>query len=107
MSVSDEAAVVDEGLSPAQSPLVSITFQRNVRRKEKYLEAEPKALGVQREGEREGGRESVCVCVCLYLKLCLSLKPKAFSSLFADSRSLRLASVHFRSSVSVCFWPKA
>lgn len=47
-----------EGISPSQSiapaaegwaeqgPLVSVTFQRNPLRKQKYLEAEPKALGV-------------------------------------------------------------
>ena len=51
--VSDEAAVVEAG--SAESPLVAVTFQRNVHRKEKYLEAEPKALGVQ----------CVCVCVCV------------------------------------------
>uniref|UniRef100_A0A3Q3XEA3 Uncharacterized protein n=1 Tax=Mola mola TaxID=94237 RepID=A0A3Q3XEA3_MOLML len=39
-------AVVEEGVRPAQSPLVAVTFQKNVQRKQKYLEAEPKALGV-------------------------------------------------------------
>ncbi|KAI3376666.1 hypothetical protein L3Q82_017097 [Scortum barcoo] len=47
--VSDEAAVVEEG-SPAQSPLVAVTFQRSVHRKQKYLEAEPKALGITQIG---------------------------------------------------------
>ncbi|XP_028285464.1 uncharacterized protein LOC114451110 isoform X2 [Parambassis ranga] len=46
-----DAAVVEEGFSPAaQSPLVAVTFQRNVYRKEKYLEAEPKALGITQIG---------------------------------------------------------
>lgn len=44
LAVTDEAAAVEEGTVP--SPLVAVTFQRNIRRKEKYLEAEPKALGV-------------------------------------------------------------
>ncbi|KAK5611249.1 hypothetical protein CRENBAI_019821 [Crenichthys baileyi] len=43
---SDEEVVVEEGASPAQSPVVAVTFQRNANRKEKYLEAEPKALGI-------------------------------------------------------------
>ncbi|XP_013882811.1 uncharacterized protein LOC106531479 [Austrofundulus limnaeus] len=47
--MSDEEFVV-EGLSPSQSPLVSVTFQRNQHRKEKYLEAEPKALGITQIG---------------------------------------------------------
>ncbi|XP_044040885.1 uncharacterized protein LOC122870627 isoform X2 [Siniperca chuatsi] len=45
-AVSDEAAAAEEGTSLAQSPLVTVTFQRDVHRKQKYLEAEPKALGV-------------------------------------------------------------
>uniref|UniRef100_A0A8C6P8D8 Uncharacterized protein n=1 Tax=Nothobranchius furzeri TaxID=105023 RepID=A0A8C6P8D8_NOTFU len=48
--VSDEEAVMEESIIPAQSPLVSVTFQRNARRKEKFLEAEPKALGVPEIG---------------------------------------------------------
>lgn len=44
--MADEEAVVEEGVGPAQSPLVAVTFQRNVHRKQKYLEAEPKALGI-------------------------------------------------------------
>ncbi|XP_030579098.1 membrane-spanning 4-domains subfamily A member 4A-like [Archocentrus centrarchus] len=44
--MADEAAVVEEDLSAAQSPLVAVSFQRNIRRKEKFLEAEPKALGI-------------------------------------------------------------
>ncbi|KAF1380329.1 hypothetical protein PFLUV_G00162530 [Perca fluviatilis] len=46
----DEAAVVEEGISPAQSPLVAVSFQRNVHRNKKYLEAEPKALGITQIG---------------------------------------------------------
>ncbi|XP_019955623.1 membrane-spanning 4-domains subfamily A member 4A-like [Paralichthys olivaceus] len=48
--MADEAAVVEEGVSPAQSPLVSVTFQRNIHRNQKYLEAEPKSLGVTQIG---------------------------------------------------------
>lgn len=35
---------------PSQSPLVAVSFQRNIHRKEKYLEAEPKALGITQIG---------------------------------------------------------
>ncbi|XP_068597583.1 membrane-spanning 4-domains subfamily A member 4A-like isoform X1 [Brachionichthys hirsutus] len=48
--MADEAAEVQDTMSPAQSPLVAVTFQRNVHRKEKYLEAEPKALGITQIG---------------------------------------------------------
>ncbi|XP_038587153.1 uncharacterized protein LOC119912175 [Micropterus salmoides] len=48
--MADEAADVEEGISLTQSPLVTVTFQRNVHRKEKYLEAEPKALGITQIG---------------------------------------------------------
>ncbi|XP_042257176.1 uncharacterized protein LOC121889358 [Thunnus maccoyii] len=44
----DEAAVVEAG--SVENPLVAVTFQRNVHRKEKYLEAEPKALGITQIG---------------------------------------------------------
>ncbi|XP_035772424.1 uncharacterized protein LOC102784997 isoform X2 [Neolamprologus brichardi] len=46
-----EVPAVEEAISPAQSPLVTLTFQKHIHRKEKYLEAEPKALGV------------LCVCI--------------------------------------------
>ncbi|MEQ2241295.1 hypothetical protein ILYODFUR_023936 [Ilyodon furcidens] len=42
----NEEVIVEESAIPAQSPLVAVTFQRNANRKEKYLEAEPKALGI-------------------------------------------------------------
>lgn len=45
-----DEAVMEEGATPAQNPLVAVTFQRNVHRKEKYLEAEPKALGITQIG---------------------------------------------------------
>ncbi|KAF3697502.1 Membrane-spanning 4-domains subfamily A member 4A [Channa argus] len=48
--MADEAAVVEEGSSPAQSPLVAVSFQRNINRKQKFLEAEPKALGITQIG---------------------------------------------------------
>ncbi|XP_028988199.1 uncharacterized protein LOC114844764 isoform X3 [Betta splendens] len=48
--MADEAAVVEEDISPAQSPLVTLSFQRNDTRKQKYLEAEPKALGITQMG---------------------------------------------------------
>ncbi|XP_051284562.1 uncharacterized protein LOC127379232 [Dicentrarchus labrax] len=48
--MADEAVVLEEGSSAAQSPLVAVTFQRNVNRKQKYLEAEPKALGITQIG---------------------------------------------------------
>ncbi|XP_059211369.1 uncharacterized protein LOC131990000 isoform X2 [Centropristis striata] len=46
----EESAAVEEGISPAQSPLVALSFQRNANRKQKYLEAEPKALGITQIG---------------------------------------------------------
>ncbi|XP_075896593.1 uncharacterized protein LOC142897856 [Nelusetta ayraudi] len=48
-----EAVLSLDGTAPAQlaqNPLVSLTFQRSAHRKEKYLEAEPKALGVAQIG---------------------------------------------------------
>lgn len=48
--MADEAAVVAEGVTPGQSPLIAVTFQRDVHRTEKYLEAEPKALGITQIG---------------------------------------------------------
>ncbi|KAM9425760.1 uncharacterized protein KZ484_013033 [Pholidichthys leucotaenia] len=39
-----------EDLGPDQSPLVAVTLQRDVHRKKKYLEAEPKALGITQLG---------------------------------------------------------
>ncbi|XP_026208882.1 uncharacterized protein LOC113157536 [Anabas testudineus] len=48
--MADEAAVVEKGISPVQSPLVEVSFQKNVNRKQKYLEAEPKALGITQIG---------------------------------------------------------
>ncbi|XP_061139938.1 uncharacterized protein LOC133157414 [Syngnathus typhle] len=43
-SASDEAIAPE---SSTQNPLVSVTFQRDPNRKQKYLEAEPKALGLR------------------------------------------------------------
>lgn len=37
---------MEEAVTAVQNPLVAITFQKNIDRKKKYLEAEPKALGV-------------------------------------------------------------
>ncbi|KAF7653333.1 hypothetical protein LDENG_00084220 [Lucifuga dentata] len=39
-------AAVEAGSGEAQSPLVQVTFQRNPARMQKYLESEPKALGI-------------------------------------------------------------
>ncbi|XP_061565489.1 uncharacterized protein LOC133419983 [Cololabis saira] len=39
-----------EGLSPAQSPLVTVSFQKDDHRKKKFLEAEPRALGITQVG---------------------------------------------------------
>ena len=54
--VGDEEAVIGTESSPSQctgheqtqqqDPLVAVTFQKNPNRKQKFLEAEPKALGV-------------------------------------------------------------
>ncbi|XP_042370687.1 uncharacterized protein LOC121964549, partial [Plectropomus leopardus] len=50
VTMADEAAVVEEVTRPAQSPLITVSFQRSAHRKEKYLEAEPKALGITQIG---------------------------------------------------------
>lgn len=44
--MAETAVSVEAEGGSAQSPLVSVTFQRNEQRKNKYLEAEPKALGI-------------------------------------------------------------
>ncbi|KAK2852058.1 hypothetical protein Q5P01_008334 [Channa striata] len=59
--MADEAAVVEEDSSPAQSPLVAVSFQRNANRKQKYLEAEPKALGITQ------------ICLSVFNILCASV----------------------------------
>ncbi|KAM3590219.1 uncharacterized protein V6R79_005989 [Siganus canaliculatus] len=48
--MSVETEVVEEGISPPQNPLVAVSFHKNVNRKQKYLEAEPKALGITQIG---------------------------------------------------------
>ncbi|XP_063756554.1 uncharacterized protein LOC134875817 isoform X2 [Eleginops maclovinus] len=48
--MADEASFVEEGVPPSQAPLVSVSFQRSVNRKQKYLEAEPRALGITQIG---------------------------------------------------------
>lgn len=70
VTMADGAAFVEEGISPAQSPLVAVSFQRNVHRKEKYLEAEPKALGITQIGM------SVfqITCVAVFLSKGLSME---------------------------------
>ncbi|XP_026208881.1 uncharacterized protein LOC113157535 [Anabas testudineus] len=68
--MADEAAVVEEGISPVQSPLVEVSFQKNVNRKQKYLEAEPKALGIT--------------------QICLSLFNITCASVFLANRVCRL-----------------
>ncbi|XP_008285996.1 uncharacterized protein LOC103361640 [Stegastes partitus] len=71
--MAEEAAVVEEDVSPAQSPLVAVTFQRNVRRKEKYLEAEPRALGITQVG------------LSVYMIVCVGVfQAKGLSSLDTD-----------------------
>lgn len=61
--MADDAAVVEEGRNPTQSPLVQVSFQRNVHRKQKYLEAEPKALGITQIGL--SAYQILCVAVFL------------------------------------------
>ncbi|XP_014902781.1 uncharacterized protein LOC106956449 isoform X1 [Poecilia latipinna] len=73
MAVSDETVAVEQGASPAQSPLVAVTFQRNAKRKEKYLEAEPKVLGITQ------------ICFSVYMIISLSLfRAKGLSSSESD-----------------------
>ncbi|KAM6960069.1 membrane-spanning 4-domains subfamily A member 4A-like [Tautogolabrus adspersus] len=61
--MADEEAVLEEGIRAAQSPLVQVSFQRNVNRKQKYLEAEPKLLGVTQIGL--SAYQILCVSVFL------------------------------------------
>ncbi|KAM4611514.1 uncharacterized protein ACJ7VT_012186 [Polymixia lowei] len=46
----ESGASQDVALGPDQGPLVAVSFQRNPLRKEKYLESEPKALGITQIG---------------------------------------------------------
>ncbi|XP_055012549.1 membrane-spanning 4-domains subfamily A member 4A-like isoform X2 [Boleophthalmus pectinirostris] len=55
-----EAAVVDADTGLSHSPLVSVSFQRNERRKFKFLEGEPKALGITQ------------VCLILFHMSCIA-----------------------------------
>ncbi|XP_054914424.1 uncharacterized protein LOC129378167 isoform X1 [Poeciliopsis prolifica] len=71
--MADEAVAVEQGASPVQSPLVAVTFQRNANRKEKYLEAEPKVLGITQ------------ICFSVYMIISLSLfRAKGLSSFQPD-----------------------
>lgn len=67
--MADEEAVLDSGISPVQSPLVQVSFQRNVNRRKKYLEGEPKILGVTQIGLSM--YQILCVSVFLSKELCL------------------------------------
>uniref|UniRef100_A0A3B3D4Q0 Uncharacterized protein n=1 Tax=Oryzias melastigma TaxID=30732 RepID=A0A3B3D4Q0_ORYME len=92
------AEVVVEDSGPAQSPLVSITFQRDVNWKKKYLEAEPKALGVGLEivGLRRCSRTLSCFvcltegfisegsCLLFQLKACLVMEIVASLASFCN-----------------------
>ncbi|CAG5929610.1 unnamed protein product [Menidia menidia] len=71
--MADDAVVVEEGINPAQSPLVAISFQRDVHRKQKYLEAEPKALGITQIGLSAYG----IICIGMF-------QAKGLSSLSTD-----------------------
>ncbi|XP_005807957.1 uncharacterized protein LOC102233605 [Xiphophorus maculatus] len=71
--MADEAVAAEQGASPAQSPLVTVTFQRNAKRTEKYLEAEPKVLGITQ------------ICFSVYMIISLSLfRAKGLSSYQPD-----------------------
>ncbi|XP_022073690.1 uncharacterized protein LOC110968156 [Acanthochromis polyacanthus] len=76
--MAEEAAIVEEDISPAQisgseNPLVAVTFQRNVHRKQKYLEAEPKALGITQVG------------LSMYMIICVAVfQAKGLTSLDTD-----------------------
>ncbi|XP_030018491.1 uncharacterized protein LOC115438796 [Sphaeramia orbicularis] len=48
--MAETAVSVEAQGGASHSPLVSVTFQRNEQRKNKYLEAEPKALGITQIG---------------------------------------------------------
>ncbi|XP_051913072.1 uncharacterized protein si:ch211-212k18.8 [Hippocampus zosterae] len=49
--------------SSTENPLVTVTFQRDANRKQKYLEAEPKALGIAQ------------ILLTVHLILCVSIFP--------------------------------
>ncbi|XP_044040884.1 uncharacterized protein LOC122870627 isoform X1 [Siniperca chuatsi] len=84
-AVSDEAAAAEEGTSLAQSPLVTVTFQRDVHRKQKYLEAEPKALGITQIGL------SVFQITCESVFMAKDLRYKTGISFFISSLLVILA----------------
>ncbi|TNM93467.1 uncharacterized protein LOC130522879 [Takifugu flavidus] len=61
--MADESVIMEEATTAVQNPLVAITFQKNTDRKKKYLEAEPKALGITQIGL--SAFQIICVSVFL------------------------------------------
>lgn len=85
---------MEESITAVQNPLVAITFEKNIDRKKKYLEAEPKALGVPSVRLCKSPNEQLKVAIP-ESKCCLCC-----------CRLLRLDWVSFRSSACACSWPE-
>ncbi|XP_070711223.1 membrane-spanning 4-domains subfamily A member 4A-like isoform X1 [Pempheris klunzingeri] len=95
--MADEAALVEEGMSTPQGPLVAVTFQRNVHRKLKYLEGEPKALGITQIGLSVYQITSVSVFLAKDLSRLPTDLPLLISSLLvviAGSMALAAQNLH-------------
>ncbi|KAM9424690.1 uncharacterized protein KZ484_003965 isoform 5-T6 [Pholidichthys leucotaenia] len=76
-----------EDLGPDQSPLVAVTLQRDVHRKKKYLEAEPKALGITQLGL------SIYVITCTLVFLSQRLDSTEDIALFILSPLVMIAGI--------------
>ncbi|XP_070711224.1 membrane-spanning 4-domains subfamily A member 4A-like isoform X2 [Pempheris klunzingeri] len=84
-------------MSTPQGPLVAVTFQRNVHRKLKYLEGEPKALGITQIGLSVYQITSVSVFLAKDLSRLPTDLPLLISSLLvviAGSMALAAQNLH-------------
>uniref|UniRef100_A0A8C6TL75 Membrane-spanning 4-domains subfamily A member 4A n=1 Tax=Neogobius melanostomus TaxID=47308 RepID=A0A8C6TL75_9GOBI len=77
-----EAALAEAGEGSSPSPLLSVSFQKNEQRKLKFLEGEPKALGITQ------------ICISIFHMSCIA-------SLFASDMSGGLEIPSFISSMLV------
>uniref|UniRef100_A0A4W5N9A9 Uncharacterized protein n=1 Tax=Hucho hucho TaxID=62062 RepID=A0A4W5N9A9_9TELE len=73
----------EEAVPGAEGPLVAVTFQRNLHQKQKYLESQPKALGVKHpEQINEVWSDSVIVIFTNDLSMLVLDLPQNIGSVF-------------------------